>query len=98
MNNNYTHLTHIEQNLRYLTTISENSNEGVAITNLNGILNFVNASFAGMHGYQSQESLIDESIAKCHTPKQMLKDNRTIVGAKTFWTKKAELDIDERRR
>lgn len=42
---------------RLLALAVDQSNEGIAIVDLNGTLQYVNAAFAGMHGYAPDEIL-----------------------------------------
>jgi PAS domain S-box-containing protein len=51
------------------------SAEGVAISDLSGCLQFVNPSFARMHGYEPEE-LIGKKLSLFHTAEQMLSVNK----------------------
>ncbi|MGD1997230.1 MAG: PAS domain S-box protein, partial [Anaerolineae bacterium] len=59
-----------EERLRFLSSIVEQSTEGVAVADLEGNLIFVNNAFASMHGYTPEE-LVGKPIAVFHTPEQM---------------------------
>ena len=61
------------QALKRLNLISravEQSSEGVAVTDLNGNLLYLNDTFAKMHGY-SPEEIVGKNLSIFHTPEQM---------------------------
>ncbi len=53
-----------------LAMVIEQSSEGVAVINLEGIIQYTNKSFASNHGY-NHKSLIGKHISIFHTPEQM---------------------------
>jgi len=59
-----------QERLRLLSSITEQSTEGVALVDLEGNLQFVNKAFAEMHDY-SQEELLGKNLSIFHTPEQM---------------------------
>ena len=59
-----------EQRARLLSSTVEQSSEGMAVADLQGILLFLNNAFADMHGYTPEE-LIGENLSVFHTPEQM---------------------------
>jgi len=60
-----------EGRLQLLSSVVEQSTEGVAVADLQGDLLFVNKAFATMHGYDPDE-LIGRHLAVFHTAEQML--------------------------
>ncbi len=58
-----------EQRLRLLSSAVEQSTEGIALSDLDGNLLFVNDAFAAMHGY-TPEKLIGNHLSIFHTPDQ----------------------------
>ena len=62
-------LTHKDL-IRFLLAAVEQSNEGIAISDLEGNLQYLNSAFAKKHGYTPDE-LIGKNLAVFHTPKQM---------------------------
>lgn len=61
---------HALQRLRLLSHALEQTSEGVAVTDLDGKLLFVNNAFAQMHGYEPAE-LIGRPLTIFHTPDQL---------------------------
>jgi PAS domain S-box-containing protein len=59
-----------EETLRLLSSAVEQSSEGLAVSDLEGNLTFVNEAFATMHGY-SVEELAGKHLAIFHTPEQL---------------------------
>ncbi len=70
----YVQIRLIDRTLRHLTTIAETANEGIAITDVRGVLRFANAALAWMHGYESPKALIGKSISFFHSHEQMHSD------------------------
>jgi PAS domain S-box-containing protein len=66
-----------EKELRKFKTISDQSNYGAAITDLNGKLLYVNDQFAQMHGWNSKD-LIHESLNILHNEQQLPKVNELL--------------------
>jgi PAS domain S-box-containing protein len=56
--------------LALLSAVVKQSTEGVAVTDLNGKLLYLNDAFATMHGYSSDE-LNGKNLSMFHTPDQM---------------------------
>ncbi len=59
-----------EEKLLLLSEIIEQSAEGIAATDMEGMIMFVNKAFAKAHGYEPEE-LIGKHLAIFHTPEQM---------------------------
>ncbi len=59
-----------ERRPHLLSAVVEQSTQGVAVTDLEGRLQFVNRAFAQMHGYEPDE-LVGRSLSVFHTPEQM---------------------------
>jgi PAS domain S-box-containing protein len=64
----------IGQTLRCLTTIAEQSNEGIVVIDLDSNLLFVNEAWARMHGYETNDELIGKQFSIFHTEEQMKSD------------------------
>jgi len=74
MDNIFTGLRKVEQMLHWLTTIAEQTSEGIMVADLNGITRFANAAVAKMHGYPSSKDLIGKKISAFHSADQMNTD------------------------
>jgi PAS domain S-box-containing protein len=59
-----------EARLRLLSSIVEQSTEGMAVSDLEGNVLFLNDAFAAMHGYKAEE-LVGKHLSICHTAEQM---------------------------
>jgi len=59
-----------EEELRLLSSVAEQSTEGMAVVDLEGNLLFVNNAFAAMHGYTADE-LAGKHLSVFHTPEQI---------------------------
>ncbi|MDY6973665.1 MAG: PAS domain-containing protein, partial [Thermodesulfobacteriota bacterium] len=68
---------HAEERLRTLSLAIELSNEGIAVTDSGGNLEYSNQAFARMHG-RSVEELIGENISILHTPQQIMSVEESI--------------------
>ena len=60
-----------EEKLRRLAMIAEQAAEGIGMADLDGIIQFINPSWARMHGYETGEELIGKHISVFHTTEQM---------------------------
>jgi len=60
-----------EEKIRFLSSVVEQSADGMAISNLEGNLLFVNDSWVSMHGYKSQDELIDKNLNIFHNKMQL---------------------------
>ena len=60
----------LEERLHFLSIAVVQSNEGIAISDLDGDLKFTNNTFAEMHGY-SLEELVGKNLSIFHTPEQV---------------------------
>ncbi len=63
-----------EEELRRLAMIAEQAGEGIAVANLDGILQFVNDAWCSMHGYESRAELVGKHLSVFHTDEQMRTD------------------------
>ena len=59
-----------EERLRLLSSAIEQSTEGIAVSDLEGKLLFVNGAFAAMHSYTPEE-LVGKHLSIFYTPEQM---------------------------
>jgi len=59
-----------KEDLRLLSSAVEQSSEGMAVSDLEGNLLFVNNAFAAVHGYTPEE-LIGKHLSTFHTPDQL---------------------------
>ena len=60
----------LEKQMKFLSLAIEQSSEGIGVTDLDGNLKYLNASFAKIYGY-SPEELVGKNISVFHTPQQM---------------------------
>jgi len=65
---------HMEDKIRRLATIAEQTVEGVAVTNLEGAIEFANQAWATMHGYDIAKELLGKPLAIFHTEEQIKTD------------------------
>ncbi|NOQ23653.1 MAG: PAS domain S-box protein [Candidatus Aegiribacteria sp.] len=72
-----------EDQIRTLAAIVEQSSEGIILTDMNGILTFVNRACADIHGYDSTEELSGKHLSIFHNEMQMEKEvnsfNRKVI-------------------
>jgi len=57
-----------------LAKITEQAGEGIAVLDLNGTIQFVNATWTTMHGYNKRQELVGKQISIFHTKEQMKRD------------------------
>ena len=60
-----------EEIIKRLSSVVEQSTEGMAIAGLDGILSFVNEAWCRMHGYKSSKELLGKSLAISHNQEQI---------------------------
>ena len=65
---------YVGQALRHLTVIAEQASEGIVVLDLDGVIQFANAAWAAMHGYESTDELVGKQISAFHTEQQMKTD------------------------
>ncbi len=65
-----------QEKWRELAVVIEQVEEGIAIADLNGTLEFVNHAWVLMHGYQSDEELVGCSLKIFHSAEQISADVR----------------------
>jgi PAS domain S-box-containing protein len=63
-----------DERIYFLTSVVEQSFDGMAIANLKGELLFVNDAWARMHGYNNKEELSDKHLSIFHNKEQLAKD------------------------
>ena len=63
-----------EEELRKLSSVVEQSSEGMTIADLEGNLLFVNRAWAQMHGYEAGEGLIGQHLGIFHNQEQVEQD------------------------
>ena len=61
----------LEQSLRTLTMIVQQTDEAIAATDFDGTFQYVNNAWANMHGYETAKELIEKNINICHAEEQM---------------------------
>lgn len=61
----------LEDETRRLATIAKQAVEGIAVADLEGQIQFANNAWATMHGYDSADGLVGESLSIFHTEKQL---------------------------
>ena len=59
---------------QFLSSAVEQSFEGIAVADLEGTLTYVNPAWAKMHGYESGEELVGQSLKIFHNDEQLEKD------------------------
>jgi PAS domain S-box-containing protein len=59
-----------EEQLKLLSSAVEQSTEGMALSDLQGNVIFINEAFARMHGYTAEE-VVGKNLSIFHTPEQM---------------------------
>jgi len=64
---------HVEETYRMLETAVEQSIDGIAVANMDGIIRFCNQAWAKMHGYCVSE-LLGKHLSIFHTKEQMIQD------------------------
>ncbi len=63
-----------EVKIKQLSDIVEQSMEGIASANLDGILQYANTSWVNMHGYKTGDELIGKHLSIFHTEDQLKTD------------------------
>ena len=63
-----------EKRIKFLSSVVEQSADGMAIANLEGNLLFLNGSWVSMHGYKSYEELLGKNLSIFHNKEQLKKD------------------------
>ncbi|MCP4547217.1 MAG: PAS domain S-box protein [bacterium] len=61
----------VKEELEQLGAMVEQTVEGVAIANTEGVLKYVNRAWIGMHGYDSADELVGRHLNIFHTPAEM---------------------------
>jgi PAS domain S-box-containing protein len=60
-----------EEKLRSLSAVVKQSSEGMAVSDLDGILTFANNAWCKMHGYKSSKELLGKNLAIFYTKEQL---------------------------
>ena len=68
-----------EEKINMLSSVVEQSTEGMAIVGLAGNLIFINETWGKMHGYENHTNLIGENMAISHTPEQMKNEVKPFI-------------------
>jgi PAS domain S-box-containing protein len=63
-----------EEKLRNLSTVVEQSSEGIAIADVEGNITFVNNAWALLHNYETREELIGKPLSIFHNQQQIEKE------------------------
>lgn len=63
-----------EEKIKFLSSVVEQSAEGMAIADLDGKLLFVNDAWVNMHNYKSAEELLGQNLTISHNKKQLLEE------------------------
>ena len=71
MQNVFTAYKQIEQTLKYLVTIAEQTNEGIVVVDSDSSLQFVNEAWAWMHDYKTKDELIGKQLSIFHSEEQI---------------------------
>jgi len=62
------------EKLRLMAMVAQQAAEGIAVAGTDGILQFVNAAWARMHGYDTGDELVGRPLSVFHTEEQMAED------------------------
>jgi PAS domain S-box-containing protein len=60
-----------EERAGHMAMIAEQAVEGMAVSDLEGIIQFANTAWASMHGYESADGLVGRHLSVFHTKEQM---------------------------
>jgi PAS domain S-box-containing protein len=74
MQNVFTAHKQIEQTLRYLALIAQQTKEGIAVLDLDGNIQFVNEVWVEIHGYKTADELVGRQLSLFHTREKMKTD------------------------
>ncbi len=64
-------LKQTEEHNQFLSSVVEQSADGMAIANMEGNLLFVNNKWVNMHGYEKQDELLGQNLSIFHSKKQL---------------------------
>jgi len=72
-----------EKRIRFLSSVVEQSADGMAIADLDGKLLFLNESWVSMHGYETTEELLNQNLSIFHNENQLVNEvepfNRKVI-------------------
>jgi PAS domain S-box-containing protein len=74
-----TERTRTLEEIRKLSTVVEQSTEGIAIADLDGTLTYINNAWCRMHGYESSRDLLGKSLDIFLSPEQIANDVKPFV-------------------
>jgi len=63
-----------EEQIRFLSSVVEQSADGMAVANMEGNLLFVNDAWVSMHGYEKAEELLGQNLSVFHNEDQLKND------------------------
>jgi PAS domain S-box-containing protein len=63
-----------EKELNKLSLVAEQASDGIAVANLDGVIEYINHAWAEMHGYGDPKELIGKSLSIFHTKEQLEQD------------------------
>ena len=63
-----------EKELRKLAMVAEQTRDGIAVADMDGIIEYTNRAWADMHGYRNPKELIGENLSIFHTEEQLEQD------------------------
>ncbi len=69
--NDITERKQAEEKINMLSSVVEQSTEGMAIADLDGNLIFINEAWCRMHGYKSPKELLGKNLAISHNQEQL---------------------------
>lgn len=64
----------VEEQIRFFSSVVEQSADGMAIADMEGNLLFVNNAWASMHGYEEANELIGQNLSIFHNKEQLKND------------------------
>ena len=68
------HCRRAEQKISHLAMVVEQAGEGIALANLDGVVEYVNNAWLVMHGYEDDRGLVGKHLSIFHTEEQMEMD------------------------
>ncbi len=74
MDNMIAEAKRVEQTIRNLTVMAEQATEAIAMADRDGNLQFINMTWARMHGYTNRDELLGKPISMFHTEEQFRSD------------------------
>ena len=88
MHEDITQRKQAEEHNRFLSSVVEQSADGMAISDMKGNLLFANNKWVSMHGYEKEKELLGQNLSIFHSKKQLKDDvgpfNRKVMGKGSF--------------